>query len=42
MSFEANVNGVHAAAQALMKAVSVQRGASGLGDEPPAVEEAPK
>jgi polysaccharide deacetylase len=40
--FEANVNGVHAAAQALMKAVSAQRGASGLGDEPPAVEETPK
>jgi peptidoglycan/xylan/chitin deacetylase (PgdA/CDA1 family) len=42
MSFEANANGVHAAAQALMRAVSVQRGATGLGDKPPAVAEASK
>lgn len=37
MSFEANVSGVHAAAEALMNAVSVRR-----GDESPALEEAPK
>lgn len=42
MAFEGNLNGVHAAAQALRKAVSVQRGVSGLGDHSAAAEKASK